>query len=751
MSSSKKPKTSRRPEGASGAPDPRFASIGTDPRYRLPSTKNARVGVDKRFSRMFKDEDFSRKAKVDRYGRKVEKGSDKKDLQRLYKDVDDEEDEDEDDSEKEDSVPAKGKPARRKQIDIASASEDEDEADEDGQVEAELQRIEGRRDPAREGFSSSEDDSSSEEEDELEDDEAELAEGGQAEVPMGEVSSRLAVVNLDWDNIRAADLMAVAQSFVPTGGSIVNVTIYPSEFGKERIEQEELEGPPREIFASSSRPQEDVSEEEDSDEEEAKIRKRLQGEDKGEEFDSGKLRQYQLDRLRYYYAVITCDSAPTAKAIYDDMDSREYLTSANFFDLRFIPDEVNFDSDKPRDECKHLPAGYKPNEFVTEALTHSKVRLTWDDDDTTRKEVQKRAFSRAEIDENDLQAYIGSESSEDEADEAKDTAISKAETQREKMRTALGLSLSSSKTSKSQKSKQESGPVGDMQITFSSGLSGSSKPLGTTGGSGVFENEPLIPGETTKEAYIRKEKARKAARREKAKAARAGTLAEHGLGDASPSPEPEHDRELIIKTAPADSTDPFDDPFFNDAPAAQKAERTARKADRLKKRNERLEAEKVSAGQRKELELLMVEDRKDDMRHFNMDEIRKAEKEKKRKGKKGKQDMVTGDGEGEGEGVVEDLGFKMQTQDPRFARLFESHEYAIDPTNPRYKGTEGMKALLEEGRKKRKAPREDVPDEGVESRQKKSKKMDAESHQDDGQDLQKLVARVKAKTKNKKV
>ena len=44
----------------------------------------------------------------------------------------------------------------------------------------------------------------------------------------------------------------------------------------------------------------------------------------------------------------------------------------------------------------------------------------------------------------------------------------------------------------------------------------------------------------------------------------------------------------------------------------------------------------------------------------------------------------------------------MNVSDPRFARLWESHEYAIDPTNPRFKGTEGMKKLLEEGRRKRK-------------------------------------------------
>ena len=577
-------------------------------------------------------------------------------------------------------------------------------------------------DPIRDGgLESSSDESSSDEEDEAElEEQTELA-GDDNDVPTGDISARLAAVNMDWDNIRATDIMAVANSFVPADGRILNVTIYPSEFGMERLQREEIEGPPREIFASTANKDknnigaiDDESESSEADDED-QIKADLQGDDTGEEFDSTKLRAYQLDRLRYYYAVITCSSANVAKSIYDNLDGREYLTSANFFDLRFVPDGTTFDQD-PHDECTKLPDGYKPNEFSTDALTHSKVKLTWDADDATRKEVQKRAFSRKEIDENELQAYLGSDnsSSEDEEEVAKkDKAAS--------LRAALGLESSgkSSKTKKKASTKRDRDfpkPDSEMQITFTGGLSNEA------GNGDVFENEIPLQ-ETTMERYIRKEKERKAKRKERWEAKKAGR-------------DPDAPAVQNVE-APADANDdddPFNDPFFASDPeeAAKASKPESNKSKKAKKKAEQEQQDKAAAVERANLELLMADEDDSKMRHFNMNEIVKSEKAKK-KGKKAKKNAP----------IIED-NFQVDTTDPRFAKLYESHEFAIDPTNPRFKETSAMRALLEEGRKKRKQGKDgDEPELGRETKKSKQDAVDGD------EDIKKLAARVKAKSRQK--
>jgi hypothetical protein len=688
--------------------DSRFSSFETDPRFQLPSKKNLKTKLDKRFSRVLKDADFVATAKVDRYGRKLKTDTKKKALQRLYEDEDEE---------------------------VEGGVDEDAEVEDDDIVRRELEKADAKYDPARDGgFSSSEsdsesgDESESEEEPEQDNDVEESRPGirlrrEKQEVEVGEVTNRFAVVNMDWDHIKSIDLMALFSSFVPAGGRIEKVSIYPSEFGKGRMQREEVEGPPREIFkkdkdsdaededdddddsASDSGDNEDIDE--DSDEE---VKKELLQEGNDQDFDSDALRTYQLDRLRYYYAVVVCSDKNTAHKIYDATDGSEYLSSSNFLDLRFIPDDVTFD-DEPRDECDSVPAGYKPIEFVTNALQHSKVKLTWDmhPEEVSRKESIKKAFtgSRSDIAENDLRAYLASDSDSDGEEEMdapagdqnnEEAPLSKKELARRKMRAALGLSDEPAPKS------SKSGPVGEMQITFTPALSG--KP------------DKEEAEETTIEKYKRKEKERKEKKKAKALAKRQGL-------------DPDAVQEEATEEAAAEDLG-FDDPFFTSEPV-QPSKSAMRKEERLKKRAAREREEAENAAQKAQLELLMADENGGGahLDHFDMKEIARAEKQKgkKKKGKKGAVDQG---------GLQED--FKMDVEDSRFKAVFENHEFAIDPSNPKYKATQGMKKLLEEGRKKRKG----APDEPS---QRSSKKAKADG---DVGELSSLVDAVKKKAKAKR-
>jgi len=182
------------------------------------------------------------------------------------------------------------------------------------------------------------------------------------EEPEGIRTNRLAVVNLDWDHVRASHLFKICSSLVsPTApaarsssrapdntdkqnpmkatssnvarGKVLSVRIYPSEFGKERMAREEVEGPPPQIFKRKN-----------DDDEEINAQNIYEVGDE-EEYDEDALRKYQLERLRYYYAIITCDTVDAATHVYRELEGTELERSANVFDLSYVADDMTFDSE----------------------------------------------------------------------------------------------------------------------------------------------------------------------------------------------------------------------------------------------------------------------------------------------------------------------------------------------------------------------------------------------------------------------
>lgn len=530
--------------------DPRFSSVHNDPRFVRPKKRDRKVGIDKRFSQMLSDKDFSSTAKVDRYGRKLDGKKGIKEIDNLY------ELENSGDSasssEEEKQTKAVDLPDFTSFGDEAAADDVDGSEDEDSDIADEGVR---KFDPARgEGNVSSSDD-----EDELEAD-APIdgrdlidPEPDRENIPQGEVTSRFAIVNLDWDNLNAEDLFVTMNSFKSAIGSVNKVSIFPSEFGKERMAREDTSGPPKHIFGDEN----------EIDDDRPINAKTIIKESLGEEFDMAKLRQYQLDRLRYYYAIVECDSPATAKHIYDNCDGAEYEASANFFDLRFVPETEDF-TEEPREVCSSLPELYEPNEFVTDALQHSKVKLTWDDDDPKKAHFAKKAFSKAEIDDMELKAYLASSDSEDGED---------ASTLKSKWKALLKAG--------DEDSDEDVKPNGDMEITFAAGLSAKVSKS---------DDEVDPENETTIEKYKRKD-AEKRERKRANKGIVDGAEAKVDLG--------------------------FDDPFFNE---------TSSKSKKKDKKPE-IDQEK-EAKEKAELDLLVMDDKDTDGRdHFDMKNILRSEKQ----------------------------------------------------------------------------------------------------------------------------
>ncbi len=652
--------------------DERFKSVHNDPRFKMPKLKNLRVKVDDRFS---KDElkklnagALGKKVKIDRYGRKIKKESD--DLSKFY--------EHEEDSKEEQS---------------SDDSSEGEESDDDLQALTEkLQQEEQFLDRARgEGLvSSSEDeesslsssDSDSDEENEgvVEDEEESDIEIEETKPEDTEPTCAFAVVNMDWDNIRAVDLMATFVSFVPKGGAIKSVTIYPSEFGKERMQKEEIEGPPRELFKSKKKKEEDSdSEDIDSDvdvndaDNLAKITRKLYEEDDGkEDYDSKALRRYQLQRLRYYYAVVKCDSVETARLIYQNCDGTEYESTANIFDLRYVPDDMEFDDDEAKDTCSKIPSSYRPDStFVTDALQHSKVKLTWDETPKERLTLSSRPLSQKEIEENDFKAYLASDSDESEVE--KDSSI------KDKYQSLLGNTLTKF-------GKEENDDDVDMEITFDPGLN---DKLGNNA-------EEEDKEETTIEAYRRKEKERRQKR--------------------------------LAKFKESKQTEEVANSQEGSADKSSKNRKNSKKGKSMPDMDEKSKAE---------LELILMDNQEgNNNEHFSMKEVIKSEKDKKnkknKKGKKIDQEMVQD-------------GFVANLDDPRFKEVFESHDYAIDPTNSEFKKTETMKKILKE----RSARNKDKKNKKNSSKNATKNSKRSRSELESNDNVHSLAEKIKKRNKSK--
>ncbi|KAG8810454.1 pre-rRNA-processing protein esf1, partial [Serendipita sp. 399] len=579
-------------------------------------------------------------------------------------------------------------------------------------------------------------------------------------------TKRIAAVNLDWDHVKASHLFKIFSSLLSlhpgslssngkskksepsrlVHGELLRVRIYPSEFGKKKMAEEDKSGPPTDLFLKKNKnkyevlpkpvaliPRQRVEDEDDKDEDENVVPKPNNGED----YDQTALRRYQLERLRYYYAIATFSTVSAASFVYSELDGTELEQSANLFDLSYVPDDMTFEEDEMRDEATRetmvTAKDYKGLDFTTDALRHSKVKLTWDDDDPERMKVTRRMLSEKEIDEMDFKALLASSSSSSSASEEDDDhrhqeqsngMLSKKEKAKQKAARLRALLLSGNEENLPEGwggglPTEKDGINGDMEVTFVPGLSAPDDDGTARSKSGSKE-------ETTLERYQRKEKEKKKAKKEKRKerlltgqteedGEDAGSVGGNNHGRASRK-ERETKKRKDRRDAVVD-----EDAFFGSDTAGDDSddEQQVPSSSRMRsntKVDKKRKGETFTPATDAELALLVDDD--DELskvlggdgtttkraRHFDMNEIVRAERRKEKGGsgkweKKKLKKRKRGDGEGivgasapAGPGGDEDVELNMA--DPRFKAIREDHRFAIDPANPHFKKTKNMKKLL---------------------------------------------------------
>ncbi|EKD02996.1 rRNA processing-related protein [Trichosporon asahii var. asahii CBS 8904] len=723
--------------------DPRFARLQTDPRFRRPKQKQLKTEIDDRFKDVL-SEDFGKikgkgeqgkistgiqklmSARVDKRGRALASTSGADEMKRFYRLKSPEGDEEE-----------------KKPIDYArgegylssSGSEDEDSEDEESEIEEDVIEIGGKQrlrphqlqadsesdsDDDQLKVDLSEDEGGINLDEDEEEDEEEEDEG-----PGVDPTTRLAAVNLDWDNMRADDLFILFNSFLtpvvrkgeaapPPPGKLLSVKIYPSEFGKQRMAKEDAAGPGGGIFKvaekkKSKRPQRkpkpESSDEEDSDDEEdEEMSEDEEGsddeelEDDGldaeidnleivsdvesvngeEDIDMDKLRQYQLERLRYYYAIATFSTVEAAQAVHDELNGSEFERTANILDLSYVPEDMTFAEDEVHDEATKESKSYKGNDFVTDALRHSKVKLTWDQDDPNRAKMTRRALTREEIEDADFGNLVAASSDEeveeeepeDEMPAEKKSKKAKAKERKEKLRslllqaddengdiwgkqgTAWQEELADIKGDKA--AKEEA-----VEITFKPGLSKDA------------EDENL----TSLERYKLRMKEKKREKKEKMELKRA-------------------EKDDGKKSKPKDD-------FFGDSDSESEVEvETKPKKGKEAKGKSKTKAEKPVEDDDNGMDGI-VED--DVHHHFSMKDVLAAEKEKKagkkrsrkRKGKAGPDHVPE----------LGPDGFKVDVSDPRFSAMYSEPAFALDPTHSKFTDIPANREILKKTREAHSAAR----------------------------------------------
>jgi hypothetical protein len=728
------------------------------PQFRQHKEKASKVVLDDRFASVLTDPRFKLQLK-DKYGRK-EKKSTKDELSAFYVVEDN-------DERKEESAKREQQKSNGDDDDDSSSSSSSSstkEGDSAKEIENPASRIAFLTALSRGQIdvSSSEDDAEDEEdgdsdsdsnvsgdasEDRLYGSAGILDPENQEEVEIThEESSVLAVMNLDWTHVRAIDVFAIVSSFTPTG-AVKRVRVYPSDFGMQRIAEEDQFGP-RDLWkkkkvivpATSVKDSEHVDEsktgidsedeanehdtsehsdhserdsennkdnESDSDSMESSERDgnddpvdgdgenvRPRKEIVQSEFDPEKLRAYEASKLKYYFAVVefsTPEHADKAcksleKIVFgvfqnshfivldvdQEIDGMEFEHSSAAVDMRAIPMDSLPDvvKDRPvRDEATNLPSNYVPPEFIVNALQQTNVQCSWETGDQERERVLTKYSSGM--------AWEAMAESDDIkaylASDASSDEDEDADAKRDNLRKMLGLDSDDDNAGVDNSFGEDEAVEHDSPVPTDDSESESEEEQ---------EKEfTFVPGKQDLEQKIRSKLVapkEELTPWEKYKEKRKQKQSERRQAAREKKAELKESHRAVNKFASRGG-----DRFFELDDKAEEQRPTLSKA---------------------ELELLVAGDGDDDEhKDYNMKDLERLERNKGKKligSRKRKEEMRAKNTVG--------TDFKVDVDDDRFKAVLDGLDgrFGIDRTDPNFKETPAMREILAEQSRRRQAKRQ---------------------------------------------
>lgn len=435
--------------------------------------------------------------------------------------------------------------------------------------------------------------------------------------------------------------------------------------------------------------------------------------------EQSKMRRYEEDRLKYYYAVAEFEDVGAADAVYEQCDGVEFETTGLAFDLRFVPDGMEIDA-PVRDEATCVPDSYAPPILAPSTLNNCKVKLSWDADAPDRAVLKKRTVGRHDEDEENLKAYLASASESEDGNDGNAAGNAAKKKELEHKRWLLLGGDGSGDEDKPNDEEME------MEVTFEPGLQEK--------GDNIVKRKEAREScavESEWEARLRRMQERKA---EKRKARKDHNAKQPGKGSSDGGQGSEGSEDGLYGDV-VDNPRFGDDPFFSTAfsdedgdeqtkgkeslKLAKSSKDKARKEKNVKsKRSSKVtgassedegalgedehDAEDVRRKANLEL-VMMADDRKKgatSLRNCLMDAdsdddgAGDAQLKKKNKRARGRR---RSDREAAEAAAARDVpASAMDVGDKRFASLFSSHMFAMDPTHPKFKRNSTTEQILKE-------------------------------------------------------